>query len=137
MRLWTLREEITQSFGLVGQVLRPSEYYSISAKTIEKLLDEIRAEVEPSRPDSLGSGSSSQFKIQFELRYHPKFGSYHNSVVMDRLFEELWPEVMRGSIDAFELYHRLRSLNLLTPEERAEALTDAMWTWQINPGTKQ
>ena len=120
MRLWTLREEITQSFGLAGQVLRPSEYYSTSAKTIEKLLDEINAEVTPSRPDSSPSGSSNQFKTQFELRYHPEFGSYPNIEVRDRLFKELWPEVMDGSLDTFELYHRLRSLSLLTPEERAE-----------------
>lgn len=50
MRLSVLREEVTQSFGLAGQVLRPSEYYSASTKRIESLLSEIRENAEPSQP---------------------------------------------------------------------------------------
>ena len=46
MRLSALRAEITQSFGLAGQVLRPSEYYSASTKRIESLLDEFRTTIE-------------------------------------------------------------------------------------------
>ena len=109
---------------------RPSEYYSASAKRIESLLDEINAGVGSSRSDSSGSDSSSRFATLFELRYHPKFGSYPNSDLRARLFEEFWPEVKHGSIDAFDLCDRLRSLDRLTPEERAEALKDAIWAWQ-------
>lgn len=132
LRLWTLREEITQSFGFAGQVLRPSEYYAASTRRIESLLKEISADVEPSRrSDSSGSDSSDQFKTLFELRYHPESGSYPNRELRARLFEELWPEVEHGSIDAFDLYRRLKSIDRLTPGERDEALKDAMWAWQI------
>ncbi len=135
MRLWALREEMTQSFGLVGQVLRPSEYYSTSARAIETLLDEISAEIAPSRSGPPRS-DSKRFKVLFELRYHPQSGSYPNKDVRARLFEELWPEVSHGSIDAFELFHRLRNLDRLLPEERDEALRDALWTWRINPNAE-
>jgi len=47
MRLSTLFEEITNSFGPSGRVLRPSEYYSASTKRIESLLDEIKATASP------------------------------------------------------------------------------------------
>jgi len=135
MHLWALREEITQSFGLVGQVLRPSEYYSTSARTIETLVDAISAEVATSRSSS-PRPDSNRFRALFELRYHPQSGSYPNKEVRARLFEELWPEVSHGSIDAFELFHRLRSLDRLLPEERDEALKDALWTWRINPSAE-
>lgn len=38
-----LRDEIGHSFGPVGEVLRPSEYYPASTKRVEQLLDGIRA----------------------------------------------------------------------------------------------
>ena len=43
MRLAMLREVMSRSFGPGGEVLRPSEYYSATAKRVESLLDEIKS----------------------------------------------------------------------------------------------